>query len=660
MSFIFKKRPQIYSCYKALLIYLIYLLTGSIFIVAEESGEYIHYQLGIKYKNEKKYDEAIEEFRKVLAAYPDNYNAYMQMAEIRNDQNRPRLVIYNLKKALSYNPGWGKAHKMLAASYEKDGQFEKAIVELQQYQQSSDPAERDSLQNQIERLISKVSGNQNSINPIDSSKNISNNNYSYQKSSPGDYISNSKTVATSDTASIETKQRTEEIFKKAVQLYDDKKYNASLEQIRNVLNIDPAHSGGYYYAGLIRYKLGQKKMAKINFLKAFDYPELGFNAHYYLGKIFGEQKDYSKAILHLSTYISKTTYEPGKNEAIKLIEQYKKNPADSNALIPQQVQQNEKDATFSVQQPVEKEKYTQLEVQIDSMLSMLTIDTITDAGQKLLFGIREFSSGNYDKAILEFKKMLVSNPGGNAAVFCIYNTGISYLKMNLYKDAENQFQQIIDRYPNHPAAAKSHFFKALTYHERKESATAERLLRGFLQNYRTHLWAPKAFGRLGDCYVEQEQYRKAIDAYTQALQKCSSIEKVQILFKTGTAYLHLQNEKRAIESFSAAIELGEKENVYVRIPDCYYRIADIYYKAKDYQKSLASYMKVTRKYPAFQETPWGLFQIGSIYKNLKQYQEAVGIFKDLMRKYPDDYWAKQAQWKLEDSIWENEYKTVLN
>ena len=83
------------------------------------------------------------------------------------------------------------------------------------------------------------------------------------------------------------------------------------------------------------------------------------------------------------------------------------------------------------------------------------------------------------------------------------------------------------------------------------------------------------------------------------------------------------------------------------------------YKTKDYEGALNQYTHVIRKYPAFQETPWGLFQIGSIYKNLKRYQDAIDTFKDLIRKYPEDYWAKQARWKMEDTIWENEYQAVL-
>ncbi|MBN1306273.1 MAG: tetratricopeptide repeat protein, partial [Chitinispirillaceae bacterium] len=74
-------------------------LAAAVALSAEGTGDYIHYRLGVKYKNEKKYERAIDEFRKVLAAYPDNYNAYFQMAEIRAEQQRPRLVIYNLKKA---------------------------------------------------------------------------------------------------------------------------------------------------------------------------------------------------------------------------------------------------------------------------------------------------------------------------------------------------------------------------------------------------------------------------------------------------------------------------------------------------------------------------------------------------------------------------------
>jgi tetratricopeptide (TPR) repeat protein len=292
---------------------------------------------------------------------------------------------------------------------------------------------------------------------------------------------------------------------------------------------------------------------------------------------------------------------------------------------------------------------------------MLAVDTLSDLGQQLLNGIKLFKNGEYDKSVKAFREVLALKPSGTPAMHCVYNTGVCYFKLGLFQDAENQFQQVLERFPGQPVAPQCLFLKAMTYLNRGNPETAESLLRKFIQEYRYHSWSGKAFEMLGDAYIDMGQPRKAIDAYTNAAQKPLGgyADRVFASYKLGSACLQIGNQTRAIQAFQSAIETGEKNNVYVRVPDSYYRIADEKFKAKDFKGAMDYYTKVTRKYPAFQETPWGLFQIGSIYKNLKEYQSAVKTFKELMKRYPDDYWAKQAQWKMEDSIWENEYKAVL-
>jgi len=39
--------------------------------------------------------------------------------------------------------------------------------------------------------------------------------------------------------------------------------------------------------------------------------------------------------------------------------------------------------------------------------------------------------------------------------------------------------------------------------------------------------------------------------------------------------------------------------------------------------------------------------MGNIYKNVKNYPKAIETYKELAKNFPDDYWAKQARWKLE-------------
>lgn len=627
------------------LVYLLLILFPSYSVVlSENTSDYLHYKLGLKCKNEKKYEEAINEFRKVLAAYPDNYNTYFQMAEIRFEQKNYSLAIYNLKKALTYNPGWSKAQKMLADAYQKDKQYHKAIVEFQQYQQICDPAERDSIQEIIDRLLNLARGEKTEVDTNLLKMEAVKDSASLKKESE---LTN-KTVL---------KQKSEELFLEVVGYYNKEQFDNALKKIRELLSISPEHSGAYYYAGLIRYRRKQYDMAIINFKKGLNYRELGINAHFYLGKIYGEKQNYGMAISHLLKYIQKSNYDAGKAEARELIEKYRNMGGNAvlDAVAPgyEKTMKNADSSNFS--EPLG------LEVRIDSLLAMITIDTLTDAGRKLLNGIHLFGEGKYDEAIKEFKRVMSANPTGSIPVYCLYNSGICYFKLNLFKDAENQFQQILERFPEHTLAPNALFLNGVVSLQKSESANAEKIFRKFIKENRSHKWLNLGWEKLGDAYTDLEQHRKAVDAYYQAVvTSVSNIDKVNSLFKQGRAYIEIENSSKAIECFNKVIEIGEKSKISNRVPDSYYRIADEYYKMKEYEKALEYYTKATRIYPDFLETPWGLFQIGSINKNLKKYAEAIETFKELIKKYPDDYWAREAKWKMEDAIWEYEYKSVLH
>lgn len=636
-------------------------------VQAGETSDYVHYRLGVKYKNEKKLDQAIEEFRKVLAAYPDNYNTYMHLAEIRDYQERYRLSIYNLKRALAYNPGWGKAQKMLANMYEKDGQFQNAIKELQDYYQICDPAERDSLQRQIDRLITivKYGGRQRDKQQKEGmgKGKTADEEIAFVPSTRKGKIRKKKAAARVKNLAAEKEFKLGiAAYSEGTSTHNQQFFDKAIKHFRNTLKLQPSHTGAYYYAGLIRRRNGQNKMAKINFEKALSYPELGYNAHFYLGNIYGEEKKYKEGIKHLKLYIEKTDYDPGKREAQALIDRY---TAAYNALhedtLKVDIKALGRDEMHRELSKVPQETaYTPLEVRIDSLLFMAIVDTLTDPGQAMLKGVRSFKENRFDDAIEDFKKVLVSYPSGDVAARCLYDIGVCYIKLKNYSGAENKFQQVLDRHRSHSLAAKSLFLMAMSYSERRESAQAEKLYRKFIQKYRTHKWSGKAYEKLGDAYVDLMQDKKAVDAYSHAGDIArSSLDGVYAQFKLGSAYLRIGNGSRAVEAFQKAIILGEKRGIYERIPDSYYKIADHLYKQKKFTKALDYYQKVTRKYPAYQDTPWGFFQIGSIYKNVKNYKKAINTFNKLINTYPDDYWAKQARWKLEDTVWEHEYRAVL-
>lgn len=643
------------------------LWTGSVGAADEvEPGDYIHYRLGVNYKREKNYDLAIEEFRKVLAAYPDNYNAYMHLAEIRSELDQPRLVVYNAKQALAYNPGWGRAHQLLASAYEADRQYQNAIVEYQLYQQTCDPAVRDSIQQHINSLVKRVAGQSP---PAVTDPTAAGPKAAAGVAEPAAPKSVPAKPHVTNAAHVSPAQATkaDAEFQTAVQLYGEKRFDESLEHLKACLVAQPGHAGAYYYGGLIRRRLGQNDKARINFEKALTYPELGYNAHFYLGKICGDNKEYAAAIRHFEEYLKASSYDAGKDEARSLIQTYKglAGSTPEAARTPKVVVVDvksigEADLKSEVETITPEAPQQPIEVRIDSLLSMIILDTLTDRGQALLKGVRLFKDGKYDDAVREFRQVQAAYPTGETSLHCVYDIGICYMKLRLYSAAENQFQQVLDRFPNHAYAAQSRFLKAFSYGERRESATAEKLYREFIGMHRTHPWVGKAYEKLGDAYIDLEQPRKAVDAYAQAVKVAANpSDKVYAYFKEATSYVALDNAERAVESFGRAIETGESQGVYERVPDSYYRMADCYYKKKAYDKAQGYYQGAVRKYPGFQETPWGMFQVANIYKNTRQYRKAVDTYKKLMEKFPDDYWARQAQWKLEDTVWENEYQAAL-
>ncbi|MDR2591577.1 MAG: tetratricopeptide repeat protein [Chitinispirillales bacterium] len=614
----------------------------------DSAGEYIHYRLAVQYKNEKKTDLAIEEFRKVLAAYPDHYNSYMQLAEIYTKQGNYKLAIYNLQRALVYNPGWSKAQFMLAESFAADGQLDRAVREYQHCQTNSDPAVKDSLQHVINALLDRMKG----VPP--SSGRQGGQSAQTQSAAKGQ-------ASASQVTPVKLDPRAEEAMKKVISLYDQGKYDEMLVAVKEVLAMQPNHPGAYYYGGLGRMKKGELDKAKINFYKAISHPVYGGAAYYYLGVILGQEGNKSEAVKYLRSALNTRSTDFDRNDAARLIELYSGQKVPASMIEVQQPIQSvsaKPDSVDTAVNVVTPEKYAPIEIRIDSMLSMMTVDTLTDAGQKLLKAIRAFVAGRYDDALREFKSVLAENSGGPVAAQCLYNAGICYYRLRLYKDAENQFQLFLDRFPSHKFASRAVFFKACTYQERSDYAQSEKLFRKFIQDNRAHEWVGRAYERLGDSYADLEQHKKAIDAYTQALagNTPTPTDRVIINYKLGNSCAVIGDNSRAINYFAAAIDIGEKNGVYMRVPDSYYKVADINFKQKDFSAALDYYKKVTRKYPAFQETPWGLFQIAGIQRNMKLYREAVDTYKDLMQRYPDDYWSKQAQWKLEDTVWEHEYR----
>ncbi|PYS98556.1 MAG: hypothetical protein DMF63_15265 [Acidobacteria bacterium] len=83
------------------------------------------------YRKQKKFDDAIASYQKIILAKPDTYSAYQSIAEIYRDQNKFNEAIDISRKALKVFPNDGRIYTDLGLFYSLAGRNDEAIQAAQ-------------------------------------------------------------------------------------------------------------------------------------------------------------------------------------------------------------------------------------------------------------------------------------------------------------------------------------------------------------------------------------------------------------------------------------------------------------------------------------------------------------------------------------------------
>ncbi|MGM0462511.1 MAG: tetratricopeptide repeat protein [Fibrobacterota bacterium] len=624
----------------------------SFFSMAVGEG-FISYRLGQQYKEAGNNEMALSEFHRVIATYPEHYNAHYSIGEIQKEQGLYEHAEHSFKSALRYNPGWVDAYKQLARVYELQGDTEAAVEILQEAEGEAREDEREEIQETIDSLVRRT-GEEDPPKEDAQQEEVSD-----------------EPVRAAEDASDGTEVDTREVppgardeLQKAIDLYrtgvregDNAFLHEAIEHVRSAIALHPGYPGAYYYGGVIRRRLGQDDMARVNFEKALSDPEKGYNAHFYLGRIYGEKQEYETAIEHLQDYVELTDYQPGIREAQSLMENYEQE-------IAEEEEEKLRAETDMYRKPIEDEmralpkqqRFTPYEIRIDTLLTMVMVDSTTDEGQDMLQGYRNYEDNKIDRSIEAFYDVLETYGTGQAAEFSTYNIGVGRMLLRDWDGAVEAFQQYRNRFPRGSLSEKAEFFSALASYEMGDYERGENMFRRYLSTYPEGEFTAKAYEKMGDIHRRMDRQNQALAAYEKAVTVADTpADRMYALYKKGTLYEELNNRDDAVAVFRDVIDTGEEAEIYDRVPQAYYKTADLLYQNERYDAAEEYYTKAIRLFPDYPDTPWGLFQRGNIKRRQKEFDEAVEIYEQIMVDYPDDYWAEQAQWRKKNTIWEYQY-----
>ena len=89
-----------------------------------------HYNLGLVYINKNDLQKALKEFETAIRVQPNFEPAYFQMGQVYDRMGKRREAIINYLEAIRINPGLIDAHYYLGLAYYKEGSKKLAVEEF--------------------------------------------------------------------------------------------------------------------------------------------------------------------------------------------------------------------------------------------------------------------------------------------------------------------------------------------------------------------------------------------------------------------------------------------------------------------------------------------------------------------------------------------------
>lgn len=415
------------------------------------------------------YEKAIAEFRAVLASNPENglaAEAYFAAAEVYVKMNNYSRAMANYRLAYQKQPSMSAAYEGVAGLYELLG--DKAAAEAER---AKDPKNK-----VAEEPVAQTP----EVPAVEPSKPAEEAKKTEEVVAAPAIVEESPKETKAVTPAVQPEKPKEEVkpetkkelaeekkspftydgpaFTKGRALFESKKYAEAASIWREVLRQQPGNPGAYYFAGAGRYELGELDKAEFNLKRSFDYPELGYNAHYYLSLIYKKQGKKSEEIAELKEYIRLTSNASAKEKAkVRLDELEGKTSA---VVEKQEVKKEEKPVVEeSVKQPEEKKVVETKEVQKTEDVVKVPAQTEPSkeiaeekkvAKEKLPLSIESanalFKQNDLSEALSYYKELLENGLQDEDRAFVLLQMGNIYRERRDFRLAVSKYREILDNH----------------------------------------------------------------------------------------------------------------------------------------------------------------------------------------------------------------------
>lgn len=429
---------------------------------------------GAIFVSKGEYEKALGEYRAILAENPKSSEAYFAAAEVRVKMQDFGGALANYRLAYKFTPTMSEAYEGAAKVYERLGDKNKAAAE-----RAKDPKNKPA-----EEAVETVAAPP--VPAVEEVKAV--------PAPPAPAVEEAKPAKAEAPKEVKKEVVKEEpkqevkaaepkqdgkftydgpLFQKGKKLFQEKKYTEAGAVWRDILKQQPGNPGAYYYAGAGRYELGEMDKAEFNLKRSFDYPELGYNAHYYLSLIYKKQNKKKQEITELKEYIKGTPSADGKKMAQARIDELEgkgvqtKETAVSSSSVKSSSSVASSSSAASSSSVTKETKATEApkaeEPKQDAKANTKPEtqqvpqpkEVVPEGPATVESANIYFAQGNLQAALAAYKEVLESGLTDEDHAFVLLQMGNIYRERRDYRMAVARYREVVENYPDSDWASEA-------------------------------------------------------------------------------------------------------------------------------------------------------------------------------------------------------------
>jgi tetratricopeptide (TPR) repeat protein len=614
--------------------------------------------------NQGKHKEALDEYKAVLSTDKGNAEAYLGAGNVRFQMKDYKIALDNFQLAQKYNPKLTKAIEGEAEAYEVLSQKDNALARWRVLTEAGNAEQKTKALSRIGVLLGTNANAQATAQATPPPAN------------PAPPAAG-KSKYTYDSPE----------FKAGLEAYEKKNWGESTKYWGEVLKKEPGNPGAYYYAGVCRFNMGELDKAVINFNKSFDFPEKGYNANYYLGRVYEQKGDKAKAISYYNKYLQLTTSAEGKADVKNRIAALNGKTATTIAADSSSLSGSSQAAKSSASYDCnslescikmeEKRKQDSIAAYLETLKNKpLTIGpekiAPTEYGGNFAFAsITEAGSADLQKAFNLIQKKSFQSaidalqttrqkfPGTPNSMAAAYNLLSLYQYLELHDKVIALGNSVLQEPVPEPYKSAVLYMLAASHVKKEQYQTGDNSLSDVKEDQKLGPTLGQKLALKAEIAAKYkpdqgspEILKKAIDAETD------NSKKNELRLKLADLYTKLQDTPSAIQTYK---EIAEDcpANIAEPCRKAVYELGNISFIAQNWPMALEYYNKAMERYKDPELVSWALFQIGNVFRKQSNYKEAVRYYDRLIKEHSGTYWADQAKLYKDDVIWHENNQGVL-